>query len=851
MARNILPRPAATIERSVRQIFQPNKDLTLNPDQSDPFQRILLGKQPIETYQKRQAGNKAKLGAPLAFLGTALNIGGDVTGFSGTGKTAGKDVVEQLAKASTTSEVKKLLAKKYAPDVVEKIAPHIAQATDKNVIKNIINDGLSPAPLKAAANTPPPITPVMSDILPQGRQVVQNTNKSLVDATIPKVPPTTATDPFDEILGAVHGTPGNKGIAQKSAEQAKLLSKERGARFTASGEASKTAEGSHGYFAEKKALGGDYSKVEFSPLVHDIGPDRAEELFTGARQKILQTPDKVYEDMGLHPGGARLNTQTAVRKVLGLEPGLPTKSELKLLGVLSPKLAEEAKAVRPIGRKIMDAASTLFGTARAAKSTLDLSFGGRQGIFVAARHPIEWAKANIESVKYAKNGQYYKDSMKAVHGDEWGQLIDKYKPSLLTGGASHEEAYAGGDILSGKIAKDKLKVGNLVAGAERAYTGGLTTLRKNLLVKNLKAYGSTAEEAEKTLGKKGLGGLLESVGVLTGRGGKAGGFVEKHATTLQEALFSPRLWASRLAPLNPAFWARIGPAGRKEAMQSLGAFAAVAGTVLGAAAMAGADVEKDPRSSDFLKIKVGDTRYDILGGFQQNLVFGARQLAGSTKSSQSGKITEFGANPLSPTRLSAAFDLVRNKANPVLGSAANILEGKDKAGNKINPATEIGQLFVPISIQGSYQAFKQNGLKGVAKNSPDFVGISTQSYGIKDIKPSTSQQTYLDTLKSKGVPKAQIDASKSFFQTLKTGPDRTSYGSQIKKALESGDTNKAVSLAKEYNTKYSSTFKDWSKQYSQYRGDENLVKEFNSNLITDDTIGRYIADIKKKQAGGL
>jgi hypothetical protein len=668
--------------------------------------------------------------------------------------------------------------------------------------------------------------------------------KTLLDATIPKavsgeVVPKNA---FDEILGAVRGqkaskgSPAVKGIATASREQAQMLSKERGARFKAGAEAGKNKPGSEGYFTELKAMKGEYSKANFTPMIDDIGPERTEELFTKARQQILDTPDHVYEEMGLHPGGARVNTQTAVRKVLGLEPGVPTKSDLKLLAVQNPRMAAEIGESIPKARQLFDWASKIAGSSRSAKSTADLSMGGRQGLFVAGRNPVEWAEANKESVKYAANKKYYKEEMSKIHDDEWGQLIDGRDSGVLTGGASHEEAYAGSDVL-----KQVKGVGDVVEASERAYTGGLTKLRKDIIVKSFKAYGDTPEEVMKVLGPKGVDGLIEVGRTLTGRGGKAGGWVAKNHGILNEALFSPKLWASRLEPLNPMFWKRIGPAGRKVALENYGSFAVVAGLVLSAAVAAGAQVETDPRSSDFLKIKVGDTRYDILGGFQQNLVFLARQATGETKSSTSGVITKYGERG-GPNRLTAGFDLVRNKANPVVGAAANIWEGTDKAGNKVNPLTEIGQLFVPISIQGTYHGIQDDGLKGALKNSPDIVGIGSQTYGTKDINITDKQKTYIKKLESQGKSKEEVSANKLFFQTVKTAPSKDNASEAIKAALKDGNEEKAIKLSKEYNKAYADTFKDWRKQYSKYRKNETLVKEYNKNKITSATLERWRND---------
>lgn len=825
----------STVQASADLAHKVNPDVNLNlsqPTENTGVKEILYGKEPLQTYQDRTAGNKKVIegsrfkaaAGPLSFLALAGTVGGDVVPAGKVAKPVFEKGIEDLAKAGTTAEVRNIM-KGTPSHIVDKVAPAIAQTKDPNIVKNLLDKHMAPE-----VSAPAPIT----DIRP-----------TIPNSSVPVVGPGSAPgpDPFDEILGAVRGQPAApgqapvKGLATARAQQDVLLSQQRGQRFSQARENAKGLTGSDAYFKRLAAQKGSYQQVDYHPLIDTIGPQRGEELFTKAQQKIYSTPDDVYHELNLHPDGARLTTEKAVRKVIGLEPGIPTRSELKLLGVYSPQLAEEVKAAMPVHRKIFDAAGILFGNARSIKSSMDFSMGGRQGLFVAARHPAEWARANKESIKYAKSSDYYNQSMREVHGDEWGQFIDSHNKNVLTGGVGHEEAYTNTDIFAGKTAK-KAGVGHLVAGSERAYVGGLTKLRKDILVKALRAYGNTPQEVEQALGKKNVDGLLETVATLTGRGGKKGGFTEKHLATLGSALFSPRLWASRLQPLNPAFWNRIGPAGRKEAIQNLGSFAAVAGVVLSAAVRAGADVETDPRSSDFLKIKVGDTRYDILGGFQQNLVFGARELSGSTKSSTTGAITKYGSTPIAPTRLSAAFDLTRNKANPVLSAGANILEGKDKGGNKINPATEIGQLFVPISIQSTYHAAQDEGLKGALKNTPDYVGISTQSYGLKDTNISDKQKAYIAKLSDK----SQQEAYTRFLQTAKIASGkRQNVVDDIKKLAKAGDVNKAIKVAKAYNESYNSGFNEWRGKYSKYK-DDVLSKQYNKHLISDESFNKWVQD---------
>lgn len=677
----------------------------------------------------------------------------------------------------------------------------------------------------------------------------------LKEATVPAAAPK-SVDPFEEITGAITGRPATKGQAAETGlgtlrqQQDEILSTERGQRFGKVGKLGESEFGSEGYFKRRAALKGEYTKVQ-NPYKDKFTPEQSEELFTEASKKIYSTPDSVYErdwkanglKSPLNATAAKFNTEIAVRKVLGLEPGIPTPSELRLLRVHSPKLAEQVETVIPKHRQLIDWAANLAGSARALKSGLDFSMGGRQGLFVAARHPVQWARANKESVKFAKDEDYFFKKMHQIEEDPWVRVGAEHDMGLQGAKGLKEEAYNNDDFAE--------KVPG-IRRAERAYTGGLSTLRASLWKENLQKFGSTPEEAAEKLGKDGMEGLAESIRTLTGRGGKEGGFIDKRAKTLGEALFSPRLWASRLEPFNPAYWKRIGPAGRKEAFESLASFAGLASVVLGAAAAAGAEVETDPRSSDFLKIKVGDTRYDILGGFQQNLVFGWRQLTGEKKSSTTGDVTKFDRSlvdvitqksdeeagvdtgPYTGNRLTVATDLLGNKAAPLVSAGMNIVAGQDKAGNDVNALTEIGQLFVPINVQNIYHGVQDGGPLAAAKSLPEFVGIGSQTYGTKDINLSDKQEKYVEKLKKGGRSDKEIEANEMFFRTLKTVPKKASYYEKIDAALEAGDSAKAKAIAKEYNALLDSKFDEWREKYGTYKN-KDLSKEYSSSLIKLDS----------------
>ena len=56
--------------------------------------------------------------------------------------------------------------------------------------------------------------------------------------------------------------------------------------------------------------------------------------------------------------------------------------------------------------------------------------------------------------------------------------------------------------------------------------------------------------------------------------------------------------------------------------------------VYGLAILAGATVEKDPRSSDFAKLRFGNTRIDFLAGIPSVITFIARIITGKTKNAK-------------------------------------------------------------------------------------------------------------------------------------------------------------------------------------------------------------------------
>jgi hypothetical protein len=106
-------------------------------------------------------------------------------------------------------------------------------------------------------------------------------------------------------------------------------------------------------------------------------------------------------------------------------------------------------------------------------------------------------------------------------------------------------------------------------------------------------------------------------------------------------------------------------------------FVVFGAAMLGLAKVGGADVELDPRSSDGLKIKTGDTRYDILGGFQQYIRLATQLLTGQKKSTKTGEIKNIdGEGAFGEDKGDVAGRFLRGKLAPVPAYILHIAKKK-------------------------------------------------------------------------------------------------------------------------------------------------------------------------------
>jgi hypothetical protein len=597
-----------------------------------------------------------------------------------------------------------------------------------------------------------------------------------------------------------------------------------------------------------KRLGSQFSeakKAKLEQMMKDT-PERGRSTYIDKLNKLSNLGALDKEDY-LHLARAKLNlphlTPEASAKISELSQ--------KLQGL--PEGHEKASTIREIANTVHGSIpltkgqyiKNIPGLMRTIVASGDFSFGGRQGLAYATAHPISFAKAWPKQFEYF--GQAFKggdsEAFDAMMADiknhpDYGYL-EKSGLAILDPHAhlfnQREEQFIGTEIA------DKIPgVKNLVDASAYAYTGLANYIRSNEFygqLEHLKAAG--VEISDKTVKD-----LANTINNGTGRGDL--GRFEKAGNVLMTGLFAPRLIASRVNMMDPRYYANLEPAARKEAVRQLLGLSAFGVGVLGMAKMAGADVSTDPRSADFGKAKVGDTRFDVLGGFTQYIRFGAQFITGQKVDSTTGGQTEAGKG-LAGSRLDILLNFFENKEAPFPSLVTTELKGKDISGNSIynvkGQRDQLAQRFIPLLAQDIADLFSHpNGASPLTGIAGGF-GLGIQTYGQQDLPVTGKEKTYLEDLQTKGVDKEQINASRQFFQLLKTAPDKQKTTDQIHKAIDDQDYQKAQQLAQEYNQKLDSHIADsgWVDDNGQYIT-PYLEKQYNSSKInlTPQSVKAYL-----------
>ena len=288
--------------------------------------------------------------------------------------------------------------------------------------------------------------------------------------------------------------------------------------------------------------------------------------------------------------------------------------------------------------------------------------------------------------------------------------------------------------------------------AERAYVTFLNSQRFGVFSKYAHAW-QGLPEAEKE-----LRALAKLINQATGRGGL--GPLERASDVVGTPFFSLRFAVSRPQVLlrglgseglggiaaeaargNPRALLEIATLNPKtaRAVAAQNILSYVGGTVALAALLKQSgliDVELDPRSTDFGKMRVGNQRIDLWAGFQPFVRYSAQLMTGERKMLTSGNIQR-----VTPAETISRF--VESKFAPGPGSIVDLFQGHDNLGRPLEPGRMLRDLFMPLSIDDMVDAVVKNGVAGGFIASPAVFGAGTQTIvTMADLRNEEAQKRY-------------------------------------------------------------------------------------------------------------
>ena len=207
---------------------------------------------------------------------------------------------------------------------------------------------------------------------------------------------------------------------------------------------------------------------------------------------------------------------------------------------------------------------------------------------------------------------------------------------------------------------------------------------------------------------------------------------EQSAKQLSYVLFSPRQTFSRARMLNPYTYTQAPPYVRKQYMKAMIASVGAWSTIAGLAKLSGYadEVSLDPTSADFGKIRVGKTRLDAGGGFQQYLVATARLLSGQRTTAASGggkgNTQVLGEGYQARTGLDVAQMFLSNKLHPLTKFGYDFLAASEYQPFQVGD--KIAQIAIPLYMQDAYEIITQDRPEILPLLFPAAIGMGTQTY---------------------------------------------------------------------------------------------------------------------------
>lgn len=448
--------------------------------------------------------------------------------------------------------------------------------------------------------------------------------------------------------------------------------------------------------------------------------------------EVLQPENEraFLEDLAAHKLGVTVTMEEA-GKIAELAKVVAEKKEGIEYGRAKVAFANYINELKgSIKKKLtpQEVAVEIAGTAKSLKASLDNSAIFRQGWKTLWTNPQIWWKNALQSFGDIWNTIGGKKVMDEVNAEIISRPTYNLMKKAKLAVGSIEEAFPS------QIPEKIPVLGRIYTASQNAFTGFVYRTRADVFDK----YIDIAKKSDIDLTDK---AELESIGKLvnslTGRGSL--GRAEPAAQIVNNVFFSPRFLKSQIDVLTAhQFQKGVTPFVRKQAAINLIKIIGGTAAVLTIANAINPDsVEEDPRSADFGKIRIGDTRFEVTGGMASLVTLAFRLIQSSTKSSTTGKVTELNTGKFgAPTGKDVLYNFFENKLSPAVSVMKDILEGETFKGEKPTLIEEVKNLLMPIPIT-NFMELKDNPNSAniILAMIADALGIGTNTYSKKKKKP--------------------------------------------------------------------------------------------------------------------
>ena len=388
---------------------------------------------------------------------------------------------------------------------------------------------------------------------------------------------------------------------------------------------------------------------------------------------------------------------------------------------------------------LLEALLDLAGTAKSIRASMDNSFIGRQGIklfYMGITGDVKAGKIWLDT--------YWKSMSVMFNSLRGKRVMDVLRAEILSD--PDYDLMRRAEVATA-TQEEEFPIhwpsqipyfGRLFKASEDAFTASAYYMRFRLAQTYFKVARDTGVDLTNDVEVKSIGRLIN---VLTARGGSAK--KEGRGSRIQNNIFwSPKMIMAQLETLTMPAYAFNNPKfsafASKQAGWNLIRIITGQAMVLYLASLIWPEsVEWNPTSSDFGKIKIGRTRYDISGGMSSLVVLASRVATLFTGDprykSTKGKTIHLNQSGWGKRTLEdVVVEALRNKTAPLTGTFLDILRGSNFDGDPTSIKSITESLFVPLPVENAFDVLNDMDDMTAAQVMANILlesqGISVQQY---------------------------------------------------------------------------------------------------------------------------